>query len=669
MSKRKGDRRLTGSTGARVTAFFLLVVSFVLGLASAAAALWMYGPNYGSKKEMVDALIWTSVREDLDVAESYYRMALEQVSLRREAEALQGNLKESLSGMLEEDMGDYFAGRNSSAELYLEGELVWSCYDGTDTPYVYNSLNVIPAEWIREDVPETDADREAVEEPEYAEYAVYLYVDPEFPIGDGYQVSAHNADILYELRGVLPGIALLCIVVFCLCFIFLMCSAGHKNGREGVGPGVLTELPLDLLTAAFGFVAFLGLILVYSFMNYSVEMFALSVLIVGALEVVWCTIFCMEFALRLKLGKFWRNTIIYRVLRLLFRGVKKLVETLVWLVEKIPLVMNVVLIFGAICVVELFGILGFGLRLHLGMLCFLWLLEKIVLFLGVLYIALVFQKLLQGSRAIARGDLSYHVDTSRMILDFKEHGENLNRIGEGIGKAVEERMKSEHLKTELITNVSHDLKTPLTSIINYADLIGSERLENEKVKEYAEVLLRQSRRLKKLLEDLVEASKATTGNLEVNLTPCDIGVMLSQAVGEYGQRFAEKQLELIVRQPEEAVRILADGRHLWRIFDNLFNNIYKYAQENSRVYLNVECTGENAVILFRNMSKYALELSPQELEERFVRGDKSRHMEGNGLGLSIAKSLTELQKGSMEIVTDGDLFKVILRFPLLQNES
>ena len=230
-------------------------------------------------------------------------------------------------------------------------------------------------------------------------------------------------------------------------------------------------------------------------------------------------------------------------------------------------------------------------------------------------------------------------------------------------------MKSEHLKTELITNVSHDLKTPLTSIINYADLIGSERLENEKVKEYAEVLLRQSRRLKKLLEDLVEASKATTGNLEVNLTPCDIGVMLSQAVGEYGQRFAEKQLELIVRQPEEAVRILADGRHLWRIFDNLFNNIYKYAQENSRVYLNVECTGENAVILFRNMSKYALELSPQELEERFVRGDKSRHMEGNGLGLSIAKSLTELQKGSMEIVTDGDLFKVILRFPLLQNES
>ena len=603
------------------------------------------------------------------MAESYYRMALEQISLGRETEALRGNLKESLSGMLEEDMGDYFAGRNSSAELYLEGELVWSCYDGTDTPYVYSSLDVIPAEWIREDVPETDADREAVEEPEYAEYAVYLYVDPEFPIGDGYQVSAHNADILYELRGVLPGIALLCIVVFCLCFIFLMCSAGHKNGREGVGPGVLTELPLDLLTAAFGFVAFLGLILVYSFMNYSVEMFALSVLIVNTRSSVWCTIFCMEFALRLKLGKFWRNTIIYRVLRLLFRGVKKLVETLVWLVEKIPLVMNVVLIFGAICVVELFGILGFGLRLHLGMLCFLWLLEKIVLFLGVLYIALVFQKLLQGSRAIARGDLSYHVDTSRMILDFKEHGENLNRIGEGIGKAVEERMKSEHLKTELITNVSHDLKTPLTSIINYADLIGSERLENEKVKEYAEVLLRQSRRLKKLLEDLVEASKATTGNLEVNLTPCDIGVMLSQAVGEYGQRFAEKQLELIVRQPEEAVRILADGRHLWRIFDNLFNNIYKYAQENSRVYLNVECMGENAVILFRNMSKYALELSPQELEERFVRGDKSRHMEGNGLGLSIAKSLTELQKGSMEIVTDGDLFKVILRFPLLQNES
>ena len=176
--------------------------------------------------------------------------------------------------------------------------------------------------------------------------------------------------------------------------------------------------------------------------------------------------------------------------------------------------------------------------------------------------------------------------------------------------------------------------------------------------------MRQSGRLKKLLEDLVEASKATTGNLEVNLEPCEAGVLLSQAAGEYQQRMGEKQLELITRQPEEAVMILADGRRLWRVFENLLNNICKYAQENSRVYLNVEVKEKEVQIIFRNMSMYPLDISAEELEERFVRGDRSRHMEGNGLGLSITKSLVELQNGRMEIVIDGDLFKVVLCFPL-----
>ena len=179
----------------------------------------------------------------------------------------------------------------------------------------------------------------------------------------------------------------------------------------------------------------------------------------------------------------------------------------------------------------------------------------------------------------------------------------------------------------------------------------------------AEVLLRQSQKLKKLLDDLLEASKATTGNLEVHPEVCDVSVLLSQAVGEYGQRFADKQLETIVKQPEETVKVMADGRHLWRVFDNLLNNIYKYAQTGSRVYLNVEHDSQNVRIIFRNMSAYPLEMSPEELEERFTRGDRSRHMEGNGLGLSIAKSLTELQKGDMEIVTDGDLFKVVITLP------
>ena len=194
------------------------------------------------------------------------------------------------------------------------------------------------------------------------------------------------------------------------------------------------------------------------------------------------------------------------------------------------------------------------------------------------------------------------------------------------------------------------------------DMADSGSPANARIAEYSQVLLRQSRRLKKLLEDLLEASKATTGNLEVNLEPCEVGVLLSQAVGEYQQRMDEKRLDLIVRQPEEPVHIMADGRHLWRVFDNLLNNICKYAQESTRVYLSVEASGGYVQIIFRNMSKYALDISAEELEERFVRGDRSRHMEGNGLGLSIARSLVDLQGGRMEITIDGDLFKVQLVF-------
>ena len=219
----------------------------------------------------------------------------------------------------------------------------------------------------------------------------------------------------------------------------------------------------------------------------------------------------------------------------------------------------------------------------------------------------------------------------------------------------------------------------IRNYVNYADLIGKEVEENDavtgssptdpdsekkqRISEYAEVLLRQSKKLKKLLDDLLEASKATTGNLEVHPEVCDVSVLLSQAAGEYEQRFSDKKLETIVKQPEETVKVMADGRHLWRVFDNLLNNIYKYAQAGSRVYLNVEHDGQDVRIIFRNMSAFPLEMSPEELEARFTRGDKSRHMEGNGLGLSIAKSLTELQNGDMQIVTDGDLFKVVITLP------
>ena len=501
---------------------------------------------------------------------------------------------------------------------------------------------------------------------------VTITVDPELPKEDDYALIYRHAESFYDYRNVIPVICGVACVLALLCFIFLLCSAGHKNGREGIVPSVINEIQLDLYTVIVLIGAFIGLYIGVGWIGIDLTnvLELIMLLVIFSLEVVWCTIYCMEVATRLKLGKWWQNTLVYKVLRFFTMICKGLFRGLKTLLRGMPMVWRTVLLCLVVCLVEFLGLIAF--YRNTGVLLFFWGLEKVILCVAVTFAAILCKNLQEGSEALAEGDLNYHLDTSHMILDFKEHGENLNRIGEGISAAVEQRMKSEHLKTELITNVSHDIKTPLTSIINYADLIGKEVAPDEaemddakeqRISEYAEVLLRQSKKLKKLLDDLLEASKATTGNLEVHPEVCDVSVLLSQAVGEYEQRFSEKGLDTIVRQPEETVKVMADGRHLWRVFDNLFNNIYKYAQPDSRVYLNVEHDGQNVNVIFRNMSAFPLEMSPEELEERFTRGDKSRHMEGNGLGLSIAKSLTELQHGSMEIVTDGDLFKVVITLP------
>ncbi len=295
---------------------------------------------------------------------------------------------------------------------------------------------------------------------------------------------------------------------------------------------------------------------------------------------------------------------------------------------------------------------------------FFWIkVVEIVVFIIVLF---HMQQLHEGSKRIASGDLSTPVDTSRMLWKFKEHGENINKVSDGIQLAVNERMKSERFKTELITNVSHDIKTPLTSIINYVDLIKKENVQDGKVKDYVDVLDRQSARLKKLIEDLMEASKASTGNLTVNLEECDIEVLLTQVIGEFEERLQKNQLEVVVDKPDHPVKMMADGRHMWRVLDNLLNNACKYSLPGSRVYVSLQQNTNEAVITFKNISKTALNIPSEELMERFVRGDSSRNTEGSGLGLSIAQSLTELMHGSMKLEIDGDLFKVTLRFPMIQ---
>jgi len=712
MKKNRKEGTVLSSTFARIVAFFLLTISCIVGLVGTCITvnLWeeevyVRGMSHMTRNAMANSVVWDDV---------YYVKQLYQ----------EGDIP---------GIENYLHRRNIDVAIYnadgQDGEepvLLWSNYGGYVTNYTFNCFTKMKktarVEEMLADMVFTDReeDGEYLTDENDEEAALYMaddaglypvqekyfgkiegapaqeeeydtaatagsgaeignqmdvlfrvYVDSTFTYDDEYKYIYDVCTVLDELLYVIPIVSLVSVFVFVMSFVFLMCSAGHHRGQEGITGGILYYFHFDIVTLVFGAGAFFLLLGIVELLEYGRLPDVLVGLLLLMAEIVWCTAYCMDLAVELKKRTVFKHTLIYWVLRKIGAGIMWLYKVCCSLIKGIPQVTRVLLFYGAYALFQLVAVFFFCYLWSMDSdVLFLWAMEKVLLFPIVVYFALVCKKLQQGSEALAEGKLSYKLDTDKMLLGFKKHGENLNRIGEGIAVAVDERMKSEHLKTELITNVSHDLKTPLTSIINYADLIGTAVQEEvtedgrEELLEYSEVLLRQSKRLKKLLEDLVDASKATTGNLEVHLAPCEISVILSQAIGEYMQRFAEKELVMLVKQPEEEVYIRADGRHLWRVFDNLLNNICKYAQENSRVYLTVEPKEDEVEIVFRNMSKYQLEISAEELQERFVRGDKSRHMEGNGLGLSIAGSLVELQNGKMDIVTDGDLFKVILRFPI-----
>ena len=522
------------------------------------------------------------------------------------------------------------------------------------------------AKWmIKDALSETERLQEEAAEEALAErnkrIVVTLTVNSSLPKEDEYALIYHQAEQLYDNRNVIPVICCTGTILALLCFIFLLCSAGHKNGREGITPSAIHEIHLDVYTVVVVIGAFTGLYLAFGWIGMNPSMINLIVLVVlFAAEVIWCTLYFMELAIRLKMGKWWQNTILYRVFRFFGRFCKGFFRGIVKLIRGIPMVWRTALLCLAVCVAEFFGLMLF--YHDTGVLLFFWAIEKVILCGTITFVALMCKELQEGSEALADGDLNHKLDTSHMVLSFKEHGENLNRIGEGISAAVEQRMKSEHLKTELITNVSHDIKTPLTSIINYVDLLQKEDIDNEKVREYLDVLDRQSSRLKKLIQDLLEASKASTGSINVELEELDAAVMLSQVAGEYEEKFEKNNLDLIIKNDVTPVMIQADGRHLWRVFDNLMNNINKYAQPGTRVYIDIIPKDSGAIITFKNVSATPLNISSDELKERFVRGDSSRNTEGSGLGLSIAESLMKLMNGTLELTVDGDLFKVTLEF-------
>lgn len=275
-------------------------------------------------------------------------------------------------------------------------------------------------------------------------------------------------------------------------------------------------------------------------------------------------------------------------------------------------------------------------------------------------------QIMDAAREISVGNLDYALDNSKISVVFSAFAKDIQSIQGGLKKAVAEAIKGERMKTDLIANVSHDLKTPLTSVINYVDLLKQEDLNNEKAEQYLSVLEEKSARLKQLIEDLIEASKASSGNLNVSAEKVDLHELVMQACGEYEEKIQKAELDVHISA--DKTLIAADGKHMWRIAENLLSNVVKYSLPHTRVYINVAKNDRYGLLIVRNISANPLDIPPEQLTERFVRGDLARTTEGSGLGLSIAQSLTNIQGGRFKVETDGDLFKVTVEMPLWEED-
>ena len=496
---------------------------------------------------------------------------------------------------------------------------------------------------------------------DYAHVTITGYIRQTLAAKDRIYFEAYYTNLLVENRNTLIWLTAALFVLCLALVIFLLCAAGHKEGVEGIHLNWVDKIPLDLylvvaILLGAGLFA-LGIDLSGASWWFMIVLIAL----LGAALVLLAVSVLMTLSTRFKSGAFWKNTVIYFCLRLLLRMLKAIKAGVSYCATHLHLYWQAGLIFVGVSLAELFFLAAFSR----SAVVVIWVIAKLIEAPLLVLIVISLQKLKAGGEALAEGNLNASVDLKHMYGVLRSHGENLNSIAQGMQKAVQQQLKSERFRTDLITNVSHDIKTPLTSIVNYVDLLKKEDVQPEKAKEYIAVLDRQSARLKKLTEDLVEASKASSGTLPVHLEAVDVNVLLSQVSGEYQSRFELCKLEPIVKLSSEDPQILADGKLLWRVFDNLLSNICKYAMPGTRVYFTSEVLDGRVQISFKNISNYPLDITADELLERFVRGDSSRSTEGSGLGLSIAQSLTGLQKGTFDLVVDGDLFKANLSFPLL----
>lgn len=494
-------------------------------------------------------------------------------------------------------------------------------------------------------------------------YEIETYVNMDYPVQDEYWQYANSYNRFAGKIGWIAACMIVGAVGTLVSVVYLTIVAGHVKEKGGITLCRIDKPRLELALLIWGVIAaltVLGMIgagawcskmLLREYYlgtiegNISLIVMILVMLAGGALSITGY----LSLVRRIKAKTLGKNSYCYLLVNMgktVIHGIKVSAKLMALFGIYVLFMLAFVLIGG-----------GFGLFLALILNVLVgWLIAKD---------AVARQKIMEGLERISGGELNHKIDPEDMNDLHLDMAQQINSVGGGLEAAVEQSLKNERMKTDLITNVSHDIKTPLTSIINYVDLLKREDIHNEKAKGYIDILDQKSQRLKHLTEDLVEASKISSGNVVLELVRMDFNEILQQALGEFEERFEKRGLKLVVKRPEKPMVIEADGRRIWRILENLFQNVVKYAMPDTRVYVELEQNGKNMIFTLKNISEHALNINADELTERFIRGDVSRSTEGSGLGLSIAKNLTTIQKGQFDIYLDGDLFKVTITFGLI----
>lgn len=495
-------------------------------------------------------------------------------------------------------------------------------------------------------------------------YLYFVSVDKDFPVLD----RIKQEKLVYDkfepwLVPVMAG-SVLALILALAGVVILTIGAGRNNEDKKVHLNFFDRCYTETVAVVVFMIWLMGTSVIVQAMDDEEMRIVWKTIGFGTLGLwfgIWFLAGWLSLVRKIKARSLWRDSLLRHILLLVRKCFSKCSNLLVFLGGNMISRVKIILLFGIFIFLQF---MFTGMTVEGG--SALSLLLMIVMDCAVLYYLIKKawgrEQIIAGLKKITDGDLQYKIPTEKLSGEQEMVADYINHIGEGLDAAVENSLKNERMKTELITNVSHDIKTPLTSIINYVDLLKRENPEDPKIRGYLEVLENKAQRLKVLTEDVVEASKASTGNIALEMTDLNFIELVHQVIGEFEEKFEERNLTMVVHFDEEEAIICADGRRLWRVLENVFGNVSKYAMENTRVYVDVKVDRPNVQLSLKNISAQPLNISAEELTERFIRGDVSRNTEGSGLGLSIAKDLVQLQGGEFKLYLDGDLFKVTIEF-------